>query len=203
MATRVRKRVTKPAEERVEQLLDAAEKLFAERGIEATTVEDITRAAGIAKGTFYLHFVSKDHLIAALKNRLFGYWSGGIESLPPPEEITDWFAIPETVMERMVDYMFKHRELVHLLTHDLYDRDARELIDQEARAVEMTADGIRAGVEAGAFHTNDPLLAATLIHHAVFGAVVHALAGAPSGLSKARVIRASKELIRKLLAPSA
>ncbi len=45
--------------ERRQQLLDAARALFAERGYHETTVDDITRAADVAKGTFYLYFSEK------------------------------------------------------------------------------------------------------------------------------------------------
>jgi len=45
--------------ERRQQLLDAARRLFAERGYHETTIDDITRAADVAKGTFYLYFSEK------------------------------------------------------------------------------------------------------------------------------------------------
>ena len=44
---------------RRQSLVDAARDLFAEKGYHATTVDDITRAAGVAKGTFYLYFGEK------------------------------------------------------------------------------------------------------------------------------------------------
>jgi len=47
-------------------LLDAAIALFAERGIHATRVEDITERADLGKGAFYNYFVSKDSLVAEL-----------------------------------------------------------------------------------------------------------------------------------------
>ena len=46
-------------ERRHEALLKAATRLFGKKGVPATTVADITTAAGVAKGTFYLHFESK------------------------------------------------------------------------------------------------------------------------------------------------
>lgn len=200
MGTTARRRVTKRPEERNEELLDAAERLFAERGIDATTVEDITRAAGVAKGTFYLYFGSKEHILAALRERLFRHWGQGIDALPPPEEVDDWFSIIERMTEHMVVYMFRHPQLVALLTRDFMVSDPTQLIDHETQALETTAAGIRLGIEAGAFRTQDPLMAATIIHHAVLGAVQHALAGSPRGLSRARVLRGCRELIRKLLA---
>lgn len=47
-----------------ESLYRAALSLFAERGLAATTVEDITKAAGVAKGTFFLHFPAKEQVFS-------------------------------------------------------------------------------------------------------------------------------------------
>jgi AcrR family transcriptional regulator len=60
---------TKLAQERREDLMNAAQRLFLEQGIEPTTIEQITSAADVAKGTFYLHFSSKDDVRAALGER--------------------------------------------------------------------------------------------------------------------------------------
>lgn len=43
-------------------LLDAAFKLFLTKGVEQTSIEDIVKKAGIAKGTFYLYFKDKNEL---------------------------------------------------------------------------------------------------------------------------------------------
>lgn len=48
------------------KLYEIAEKLFAERDFANVSVEDITHEAGITKGAFYVHFGSKDALIALL-----------------------------------------------------------------------------------------------------------------------------------------
>lgn len=48
-----------------ENLFRAALKLFAEKGFSETTVEDITEAADVGKGTFFNHFPSKDHILLA------------------------------------------------------------------------------------------------------------------------------------------
>jgi AcrR family transcriptional regulator len=46
--------------------MDAAARVFADRGYEAASVESIVRSAGISKGTFYWHFVSKEDLFHAV-----------------------------------------------------------------------------------------------------------------------------------------
>ena len=48
------------------KIFAAATQLFAQNGYHATTVADIAEAAGVAKGTFFVHFPSKDAVIAAL-----------------------------------------------------------------------------------------------------------------------------------------
>src|SRR6476620_7629981 len=45
------------------ELLDIAAKLFAERGLRATTVRDIADAAGILSGSLYHHFDSKEQMV--------------------------------------------------------------------------------------------------------------------------------------------
>ncbi|PXY23184.1 TetR family transcriptional regulator [Prauserella sp. PE36] len=60
---------TKPAEQRRSELLDAAEALLQRDGADAFTVDDVTSGAGVAKGTFYLHFSNKSELLQALRER--------------------------------------------------------------------------------------------------------------------------------------
>src|SRR3954465_13165898 len=47
-------------------LLDAALLLFLARGVEGVSVDDITRAAGVAKGSFYRYFKDQEALVEAL-----------------------------------------------------------------------------------------------------------------------------------------
>ena len=54
---------------RRDQILTAAHAVFASRGFRQATVGDIADAAGIAKGTLYLYFKSKDDIYWAAMNR--------------------------------------------------------------------------------------------------------------------------------------
>lgn len=59
-------RVVKNPEERREEILDTAERLFASRGYGTTTINDILGAIGIAKGTFYYYYKSKEEVMDAI-----------------------------------------------------------------------------------------------------------------------------------------
>lgn len=55
--------------ERREQILEAAVRLWTRQGFDATTLEALAREAGIAKGTIYLYFSTKEELVAAAVER--------------------------------------------------------------------------------------------------------------------------------------
>ena len=51
-------------------IVSAAAEVFAQRGVARTTVSDIVKAAGVAQGTFYLYFDSKDDAVFAVVDRV-------------------------------------------------------------------------------------------------------------------------------------
>ena len=62
-------RIVKEPEERREEILDAAEKLFAAKGFDSTSTGDILDAVGIARGTLYYHFKSKEEILDGVIQR--------------------------------------------------------------------------------------------------------------------------------------
>lgn len=52
-----------------EQILDGAKRVFMRLGFDAASMNDITREAGVSKGTIYVYFESKDDLFAAIMER--------------------------------------------------------------------------------------------------------------------------------------
>lgn len=62
-------RVTKNAEERRNEILDAADELFGRKGFDGTSTNDILEKVGIARGTLYYHFKSKEDIMDALIER--------------------------------------------------------------------------------------------------------------------------------------
>jgi AcrR family transcriptional regulator len=62
-------RVRMSGKERREQLLDVGRRLFAERGFEGTSVEEIAAKAGVSKPVVYEHFGGKEGLYAVVVDR--------------------------------------------------------------------------------------------------------------------------------------
>lgn len=62
-------RITKEYDERRNEILDTAERLFHTKGYEKCTINDILREVGIAKGTFYYYFKSKQEVLVEIISR--------------------------------------------------------------------------------------------------------------------------------------
>ena len=65
-------RIVKEAEERRNEILDVAERLFGTKGFDGTSTTDILNEIGIARGTLYYHFKSKEDILDALIERMTG-----------------------------------------------------------------------------------------------------------------------------------
>lgn len=66
-------RIVKEAEERKNEILDVAERLFSAKGFDNTSTNDILQEVGIARGTLYYHFQSKEEILDAVIDRMIGH----------------------------------------------------------------------------------------------------------------------------------
>jgi AcrR family transcriptional regulator len=197
-----RKRVLKAPGERRHDLMDAAVKVFKKKGIHSTTVADITEAAGVAKGTFYLYFESRDHLLGALRENFVDEIVERTTSFYERVGQDDWWALVDAMIETMIEMMFERRDVIAVFMQEGFTPATQEVFGQcDVRVNAMIASGIQMGIDAGVFEVDDPQTTAALLHHALEGTGLEALLYNP-GLSKESIIASGKALARKTLAPS-
>lgn len=169
---------TKPADQRRRDLLEAGLQVFLERGVAATTLEHITKAAGVAKGTFYLYFDSKEQLLVALQREFEARMVQRIEQAVLAAD-PDWAARLDAWLDAaLADYPSEralHDVLFHHPVLATHEADA----DEHSGAPDLAgslAGLIGAGVAAGAFDTLDPELTAMLLCsalHRMFDRIWH------------------------------
>jgi AcrR family transcriptional regulator len=137
-----------PAEKR-DMLLDSAMTLFRTRGIAETTVEEITQATGVAKGTFYLYFQTKDDLVDALRVEFAGQLEQDFRNATPPAEMTGWPGFLATLVETAVDQIADQQDLhdlVATLGHAHAEGPLNAAMEGVHRAVaELLDEGVRVG----------------------------------------------------------
>jgi AcrR family transcriptional regulator len=168
MDTVVRKRTIKAPEIRRAELLDAAARLFAERGFDEVSVADITTAAQMAKGTFYLYFDSREALLDALRRRFADDMARELEALQPPTQVAEWPGFVRRFVKRAIHLQVEQREpheLLRGLPHGS-DDDGHHADPVRRRLAGL----IRDGVSAGAVQARDPELCADLIYELLHAA---------------------------------
>lgn len=163
-------RTRQPAEARRAALLDAATEVLRARGVEAATVEEITTAAGVSKGSFYLHFASKDELLHALRERLGRELASEVAALERPARREDWPDFTRRFIRRAVEVQVERADLHDLLTAVVHDHPPEAGGDLRNPAERVLASTIEAGMQAGAYRVDDPDAAVRLIFTLVHAA---------------------------------
>lgn len=101
-----------------DKLLRASESLFGARGFHGTSVVDITRTAGVAQGTFYLYFESKEEvfrqLVRDLSHQLRRALARAVSGA------TDRLEIEELGVREFVRFSAEHRDLYHIVSESQF-----------------------------------------------------------------------------------
>jgi AcrR family transcriptional regulator len=144
---------------RREVILDKAARLFATKGVAATTVREIAENVGVLSGSLYHHFESKDAIVDELLRSYLDdlhnqYHAVTREKLDPRERIT---RLVTASMEVVV---------AHPYATEIYQNDFNLLVAQPRFAYLKTSvadtrkiwlDAINSGIETGVFRTDiDP-----------------------------------------------
>jgi len=88
------------------KILDAARRLFGDRGFGQATIEDIAGAAGVSNGALYHHFASKEELFKAILTDHISDQHLEISALVPAASLRE-------VLERFASYWFEHLRKDH------------------------------------------------------------------------------------------
>lgn len=166
MTIQPKKPRTKPAEERLDDLMNAAEKLFLSKGFINTTVSEIVLSADVAKGTFYHYFQSKNDIIDALRTRYMDWYLENIKkALISPTNATQKL---KAWCENSIKYYVEKREVHDMLFHDEYHGRNNT---HEQRAIEQIKEILALGEKNKEWQPLPPNLMATIIYHSMHAAV--------------------------------
>ena len=156
-------RIVKTAEERKNEILDVAEELFAEKGYDNASTNDIIARIGIARGTLYHHFSSKEEILDAIVDRMTREGIGCARSIvkdrsrPILERLTavlGCLQAKSSGKEEVMDQMHKPQNAL------LHQKMQEHLI---SGVVPLISQLIIEGNESGIFDTKYPSEAAEMI----------------------------------------
>jgi AcrR family transcriptional regulator len=145
-----------------ERLFRAALEIFAQKGFAETTVEDITNAADVGKGTFFNYFPSKDHILLAFGEMQLAKLEAAIENVRRTNEPMPQFL--RSLGVRMTQEPTRNPAIIRtLLQAYLSTTPVREaMIDLQKRVHALHTQIVQLGQERGEIRNDLP---ATEIAH--------------------------------------
>jgi AcrR family transcriptional regulator len=148
-------------------ILEAAERLFAEKGFDDARIEEIAAASGLSLGTLYSVFAGKPDVMRAVheaRNReiLARSARAAADAAEPVEQL---LAAARASLEFFVahpDYLRLHLRGGHAWGLDAAGGRSRSQAHAWDEGIELYADIIERGIAAGAFHAGSPRLLARM-----------------------------------------
>ncbi len=157
-------RISKPREERRQEIVETARELFIAQGIDNTPVSQIVKTVGVAQGLFYYYFKSKDDIIAAVADHIMDSIEKSINSSLEKKEMAFNQRIT-MVVDMFLDSFGILDASTGSITNLVYTSQLYDII--KARLTSTTADVINAlmaeGTSSGALKIRHPELMVTLI----------------------------------------
>lgn len=152
-------------EEKRKEILNAARKIFSQKGFASTKIEDVAREAGIGKGTVYEYFRSKNDIFFALFEEIKAEFHKRVfimKPKSPPQERLEKYIISalasfeewKDMSHILLDFWAEHKSKssAHFRFDELY-RVARENLSAL----------IKEGIKKGDFKKIDPSLTASML----------------------------------------
>lgn len=145
--------------ERKSQILDAAERVFAERGFDKARMDDIVQASGLSKGALYWYYKSKDAIIRALLDRVF------ISEMEEANELAEAQGDASERLQQFVTFVVREYKRFEKLLPLAYEfialayrsKAVREtLVGYYEHYEELIAKVIQQGIDSGEFKPCDP-----------------------------------------------
>jgi AcrR family transcriptional regulator len=177
---------------RRQQLVEAARDQFARKGYHATTVDDITRAAGVAKGTFYLYFDEKREVYYDVVRGFMNLIKDiGGQVGREPVTVAEFLTRAEAAAQHLMQVFLDNHELAKLAYRESMglDPELETMVSRFYREIaEVEADNIRAAQKLGVIRQDiDPLLVA-YSHIGIVERVLLAIVEAPQDFPDPRAV---------------
>ena len=163
---------------RREQIVEAATRVFAEKGFRRATTREVAREAGVSEGTIYNYFEDKDDLLMAILHRL-NETERRVEDFEE-DTATDFRGFLEEYLRRRMSLIWENREVFRVvLSEMLVNAELRELYLRQVvePTMRMAEENFRSRMDQGEVRETDAPLAMRSVAGAVLGLLVLGLLG--------------------------
>lgn len=183
--------------ERRRQLLSAARKRFLADGFANTSVSSIVREAGVAQGTFYLYFKSKEQVLVHLRAEILTDFLDVFETASGKAGRADERLVRG--LREMLTAVRRNRALIRVVRQAITGEETERVwIEGRAVLAQPLEALIRVGTEDGSFEVDEPGMAAHLMLSLFDDLLYEALEYKKPASSKQTLMYGSRFLLRAL-----
>lgn len=138
------------------KIFETSMKLFAEKGYDATSVEEITSVVGVAKGTLYYHFSSKEEIFNFLVDEGMKLLQNSITiKISQKDNSIDKL---KSILLIQLKIMYKYEDFITIILSQMWGHDSRNVQCQQYvfKYLEIIEQIIKEGIERGEIINSDP-----------------------------------------------
>ena len=191
----------KPADRRG-QILEIALQLFAENGYHKTKVSDIVREAGVAQGTFYWYFKSKEEIALEIiktgQNNLLEVVSQGYRQ--KDGAVQDAVTASEKLFTDFLTFSQENKPLMEIILKGIETEDSVKaaIIDTRQKLEDAFQNNIKRAAELGILPVKDPSIQSAMLMSLLEGTLARWLFS--SGLNHSTLQKkTAQELAREIV----
>ena len=157
------------------KIFETSMKLFAEKGYDATSIEEITATVGVAKGTLYYHFSSKEEIFNFLIEEGIKLLQNSIDI--KTSKYTNYIDKIKAIVLIEIKIVQKYENLITILLSQFYGKEAR---NQKCQMhvydyIEQIEKIVKEGINRGEIKQGDPKVISSEIYGLICSTLVYKL----------------------------
>ena len=147
------------------KIFETSMKLFAEKGYDATSIEEITATVGVAKGTLYYHFSSKEEIFNFLVDEGMKLLKNSISI--KTDKMKNSLDKIRAIVLIQIKILFKYENFMTIILNQIWGNDSRNKLCKQYvfEYIHMVEEIVKEGIEKGEIVNKDP----NIIASGIFG----------------------------------
>lgn len=138
------------------KIFETAMQLFADKGYEATSIEEITATVGVAKGTLYYHFSSKEEIFNFLVEEGMKLLKNSIKI--KTDKVSNYIDKIRAIILIQIKVIVKYESLITIILSQMWGKEERNKRSRQyvLEYIEIIEEIIKKGIEKGEIVGGDP-----------------------------------------------
>ena len=145
------------------KIFETAMQLFADKGYEATSIEEITATVGVAKGTLYYHFSSKEEIFNFLVEEGMKLLKNSIQI--KTDKVSNYIDKIRAIILIQIKVIVKYESLITIVLSQMWGKEERNKRSRKYvfEYLSIVEDIVREGIEKGEIIDKNPEVIASEI----------------------------------------